>query len=273
MGTKKLLQGAVDISLTASFDTGSLPTGGDDMVCSSIGADVTSGSTALAAVDLLSLTLGPQFNRKYGSAANPMQHVIDQTSTGKLYIQCPGEAAYIAGGTIYEAIVNPLNAGFILFLSCTSNTIMRVLGGSVRIAAACALSQMLITGGNVDVVAHATNTITGGGSVSNGLLTLRRRIASAAIDVKQGGRIVYDVDTTTTTPSCKVEAGATVEVIRGAMTLDLSLGGTLDLRNLAETSYTMIVSTSRKSRILLGRNKPTITETAVDGVGANRISS
>lgn len=276
MAIVDFLTGAVDLNAGASYSGGALPLAGDTLNFSTPGADITTNPTALGTIDLLEIVLGAGLTRNLGSATAYVNLLSNRTSTGKLKILSPSDAAYIQGGSagtgvIYEAILAPINASMQVFAKGWINTIWRQFAGVAKVLSDSTISQVLLDGGYLDVFSHASDIIDGAGRVGNATMYTRRRV-TGAMTIGNRGIVRYDVDTTDTSGTFTVQAGGTLIVEAGDITADLSPGGVLDLRNLKK-DYTFDLTTSRLSRVLLGRIRPTINETRLDGVGATYITS
>lgn len=156
-----LIAGATAPGAAASYEGGSAPSGGSDVRWMDGSADISTSLTGLAAIDLISLIVGPDFGGNIGTSSTPVQLQLDQTSTGTLIIYGAGEFANIAGSSaaIEIAIIQfrPSNGMHLTLATCTTTTVSLESGSSV-IRSSVIVSTVIAAGSHSGTLeAHASD--------------------------------------------------------------------------------------------------------------------
>lgn len=261
--------GSVNVAATASYVDGALPVSGDELhFDQGQDAGAMTNTTTLAAVDLLTLRMLQGSAVNLGSAANPFQCIINQTSTG--YFENISKAAEVwlsgaGSGVIYEVRYRPARFCHMRLTGCV-NSILRSLGGGSILTvtgSATVVAVEALGPGTVVLQEHASD-VTGQVDVSGGGTVEARRRIAAASSVGGGGRLVYDVDTTTASSAVTIDGGGLVDLVKGSMAIT-GRNGVLDCRRLEKAGFTLTGTAYPGLTIYLGANAPTLSYTSISG--------
>lgn len=269
MSTVRWKAGSVNVAATGSYHGGALPVSGDELhFDEGVDAGAMTNTATLAAVDLLTLRMLQGSAINLGSAANPFQCIINQTSTG--YFENISKAAEVwlsggGSGVIYEVRFRPARFCHMRLAGCV-NSIIRSLGGGGILTVTGTSTVVAVEAlgpGSVVLQEHGSD-VTGAVTVSGGGLVEARRRIAAASTVGGGGKLTYDVDTTTASSAIGIDGGGQVDLVKGSIEIS-GKNGVLDCRRLEKSGFTITGTAYPGLTLYLGANAPTLSYTAVSG--------
>lgn len=245
MATLEYVKGATNAGATATYSTGALPVNGDVLNFSE-GAGVfnVNTSTALAAVDLLKVSVRDGCSVQIGDESNPFAVDINQTSTGIFEYYGSGSAVYLkggGGGVIYEIIWAPSNGAARLNLLTAANTTLRVYSGIVVVPGDVTLANIDILGPGTVVAQEHASDVLGTVNIANGGRLITRRRLAGTCTIGEGGEMEYDVDTTTTTSQSVVLMGGRITHRKGSMVI-VGRKGEYDYSRLEKSTYGVTIT-------------------------------
>lgn len=256
-------KGSTDVSATSSYYGGALPVDSDNFYMSEgTGIFSTQASTAIAGVTLASMQVSDGCSVQVGDESNPLR--VDITD---LRIYGRGPAFYFQGGTdagvITTALFDPAFATARLNLVSLANTTLRVFAGQVVAPSTVTLNNIEVDGpGQVIAQEHASDTIEGTCTVCNGGTLIARRRIAGNVYIGEGGTVIYDVDTTTTTGQTFHLLGGKLMILKGSAVINQRVG-MLDYSRLERTGYTFTITERRGVVEQVGGIEPTYSRTVI----------
>jgi hypothetical protein len=276
MANIEYIKGQTNFAATATYSGGALPVDADSLYFSEGGGVVDQNPDALDDVDFTRVEMRGAFSADVGSSGSPFEFDANQTSTGVVVLASRSANLYLAGGDggIWYDVTMDMQLGSArVFISAVSiSGVFKGYRGVARFSSTASLDAMELSGPCTAIAdSHGSDTI-GNISVSNGAtLIVRRRIAGTVL-LGEGGTVIYDVDTATTTGLITM-AGGVLDHRKGSLTMK-GLKGSYDYRQLERattTAYAVILEEFEGLTEMRGIVAPTFTRT-VRGKGSRKIT-
>lgn len=208
MAARYFAPSATDINSTASWSTteggatgASVPTAGDDVYFWAGSPNVTAGLTALASIDLGSLTIGPSFTGNIGGAASPFQFLC---TSGVVRVSSRGGFVNLsaASGTIADIRVE---SGAEVRLTGGTFTSVRGDKGRLTIESGAVVTNLYNNGASTTADYNATEfTVL---SCTAGVVETIRGATTATVDVNGIIRQYRDASNTDTIVTLNIYGG------------------------------------------------------------------
>jgi hypothetical protein len=188
MATVRRLRGSNDLSAIAYYSTGALPSAGDTLVFDDGADSLTSGMSALSAINLAAVKFEQSFGdgtNTVGTAGAPLTMILDSAGARKLQFASRAGSLVLAAATAATKIdileLFPANAACRISLAtATYETRLLVDTGVVSISDTVTVAGTLIVmGGSVVLEKHASNVPAI--EVYGGTLELRRDFSSLKV--------------------------------------------------------------------------------------------
>lgn len=249
-----LLEGAVDLSAGASYSTGSLPSGGDNLYIIAGSQHINAGVTALSAIALATVFISSGFAGKLGSAGAP---VVFSTITS-LEVDAGGGEHYISSSTVTASRVAGTGGGK-FYIQGGTHTLLTVFGGDVEVGGAATVTTIQALGGSTYMRTLTSGAATTTALVEQGKLTSERSIAT--VELADGLANVLLVSAAAVTTKLRLFAGVYTHQSSGTITLLDGVAGTFS-SNGAKSKFAITnANLYRRLSIVDGTNLSYITWT------------
>jgi len=163
-----------DLSNTANYSTGALPSAGDSLQISQGSISITTGLTALSAIALSGLLITNGFTGNIGTNGTSIELLVNNATAGTIYIAMGGAYIYakitsynVTGPVTKDITVGSTGSGT-FYLTAGSFANCKFVGGSTGrcvIGSGVTMGDVYSAGASIDVTpAFTTCILNGGGS-------------------------------------------------------------------------------------------------------------
>lgn len=200
MATVRWLGVSGDLSATANYSTGALPSAGDDFVIDAGAIDITSNLTALSAIALKSWTVTTGFKGNIGASGQSIVILANHATTTAINVSMSGQFIYASitfavTGSVGYMTIGSTGAGAFYLTGGTFVNEVFVGGASGKcyILTGVTMGDVYTCGASLDVTpAFTTGIFNGGNSIIRGDVTTLSLGANAGCTLEGSG-----VDVTT----------------------------------------------------------------------------
>lgn len=171
MATVRWLGVDGDLSNTANYSTGALPSAGDDFIIAQGAISITSNLTALSAIALKSWSVTPGFTGNIGASGQSIVILANHATTDAIRVSMGGSFIYasitfaVTGSVGYMTIGSTGNGTFYLTGGTFANEILAGgTSGRIVVLSGVTMGDVYTAGASVDVTPAFTNAFLMGGS-------------------------------------------------------------------------------------------------------------
>lgn len=162
-----------DLSNTANYSTGALPSAGDSLQISQGSISITTGLTALAAIALSGLLITNGFTGNIGTNGTSIELLVNNATVGTIYIAMGGSYIYakitsynVTGPVTKDITVGSTGSGT-FYLTAGSFANCKFVGGQTGrcfIGSGVTMGDVYTAGASIDVTPAFTTGIFNGGN-------------------------------------------------------------------------------------------------------------